>query len=283
MGVVCIDPDPDSGSFEDSVSFTGCFRCRRCDAIGPWKFPWKTEAILLGHATACSFGDAEGPAFAGRMQLFDGTRARTGEEAVEHLRGLIAKDPEDAFIWSRLGNTYRAADRNEQAADAYRRALELDETDVESAHSLAQILGEDGASEEECAEFFHAVLEHAWKKKDSIHSELLRRCVRSALEELFELHEATDGKIDVFPRPALDPSARSSKTAVLEVRTFDLSSDAEWEDFVSQVLREPSYDRHEPTSRRRFRRRTDTGLSSTRNGPCPCGSGRKFKNCCDRR
>lgn len=90
----------------------------------------------------------------------------------------------------------------------------------------------------------------------------------------WELPVATQAILLAFPARLPERATRSP--AVLELRTFDHSRDDGWEELVSQVLREPRHDR-----RRRGRR--VPFLSPTRNGPCPCGSGRKFKNCCDRR
>ena len=290
VGAVLLDPAASHRPIEERVCFMACFRCKQCDAIGPWEIPGPTETMILLHATFAAAGEGDGPVLLGRPQLFDGTVARSGEQAVAHLRGLIAEDPESVFLWSRLGNTYRRADELEDATASYRRALEIDPTDIESAHSLAEILEESGAPAQEVARLYRLVTEHAWQKKGSTPDQLLRGCVRSALESLFELHEATDGEIEIFAERKLDASAIPAKAAAVEVRTFELSSEESWDDFVSDVLREPRKHfaasrggGHYPRKRPRGLRRTNTRCSlPTRNGPCPCGSGRKYKNCCAR-
>ncbi len=48
VGTVTLDPavakSPDGDAIEKAVGFTGYFRCRKCDAGGPWELPHKTVA-----------------------------------------------------------------------------------------------------------------------------------------------------------------------------------------------------------------------------------------------
>src|SRR5437016_13906155 len=71
-----------------------------------------------------------------RPQLFDGTFIRTATEGEAHLQKLIEANPNDDFLWSRLGNLYDQAEEEERAFAAFSRAVKLNPHDVGSHYSL---------------------------------------------------------------------------------------------------------------------------------------------------
>ncbi|MBI4606878.1 MAG: tetratricopeptide repeat protein [Planctomycetes bacterium] len=270
-------------SLEDRVGFTGYFHCAACGAGGPWDLPETTVTRLEGLLLSRTLGQ-EVPLVLGHLQLFDGTTVRYATEGEAHLKGLIAQDPGNAFLWSRLGNLYRAGGRPDLAAGAYRKAVELDPHEIESLHSLAEILRKRGELEES-ARHFRAALQHAWERKEVGH-EMRRAIVRNCLSELLEIHEETEGTVPFSLRPeSAGPAFSSSKeeAVTLELHQLDLSEEDDQERLVSLLLREPPPARRFQRLRHRLAEPQDFQIGRpTRNGPCPCGSGRKYKNCCGR-
>lgn len=297
VGTVLLDLERASsrGAME-SVGFTGYFRCHFCQGGGPWRLTPPAMLAILDLVRRRKEGETDLPLACGKLELFDGTRIRYATEGETYLKGLIGRSPRDAFLWSRLGNLYRSGERDDLARDAYERAIELDPYEVDSHHSLASILMKQGDTAGSVGHF-HKVLEHAGKHQGEIDSDLLRALVRNSIECLFEIAEETDEDIDILPaleaEEAPRPREGGSDEAVLQLRTLDLSTEEDREELVSLYLRTrwtSRRDRRPPaaTGPRWFRqsrlksKSAVRTLGPTRNGPCPCGSGSKYKNCCSR-
>jgi hypothetical protein len=304
---------------EDRIGFTAYFRCCGCGAGGPWDLPAETVLEIAVLSTEYLESPESCPLRMGAMRTFDGKPIRCPTEGERYLRELIAADPRDAYLWGRLGNLLHNSGQHDLAREAFDKAVELDPEEIEAHHSLGQIFEGDGALETS-GYHFREVLRHAWKKKGDLDVDLLRGIVYDSLESLLELHDQTEGRVSVLPEP--DPeelrAMAQDDVAVLEIREFDLSSERGREEMISQILRERGGGRSASAarlSRQRFRDVPDPleeeswpppshlaagrrggdsrllrpsqdqiRLSSPppRNGPCPCGSGRKYKNCCAR-
>jgi len=285
---VFVDPAaPESAGPEGTFGFTRYFRCQGCDAGGPWGFP----ALSLARLMLLMNEQAEGSKryfFPGRLTLFDGTTIRNVTEGEDYLKRRIALDPGNYYLWGRLGNLYRAGKRPDLACSAYRKAIELDPGDVESHHSLGEILFDEGDLVES-ARHLRRALGHAWERKD-LSPEMKRSVVRSSLLNLVEIEEETGGYVKAFASASPmsgDQNAGDGEEEelVVALRALDLSDEADLEELVSVYLREDRL----PRWRRRLVRQSafsSRGTSRpppTRNAPCPCGSGRKHKNCCGRK
>ena len=284
VGSVLFDPtgDPER-EIEDRVTFTGYFRCRACDSPGPWELATSAlaglTALFLGYMTE----EDDVPPFVGSMRIFDGRRIRTCAEGVDHIRELIAHDERNAFLWVRLGNLLKRGGEAGGAFEAYTRAVELDETDIEALCQLGEFLVDRGDNEE-AALHLHAVLEHA-RESTELPRELRVQLVREALELLFHINRRTKGAIDVFPQPQLDDVDRpDDEPLVLELREFNLSRESDWDLLCSSIIGERTF--HDDSRQQARRRHRDAVAGPAiaerkiaRNDPCPCGSGKKFKRC----
>jgi hypothetical protein len=284
VGTVFVDPSRlDEGSFQDAVAFTGYFRCTGCQEPGPWRFSTESKVELLALLDRGRPGDEDSPVQLGRLLLFDGTPIRYATDGEAHLKRLIAAEPENTYLWNRLGNLYHGGGRDDLARPAFEKSLELDGSDLEALHSLGSILFE-GGEWDRSAHLFHQVLKLAWKRKD-LRRELLRGIVRNALENLFTINARTDGKTQVFPPPDPEELREPGEQLDLVLKTLDLSLDSSWDELVSVVLRErwAGFNRSTiPRWRRRSSFEAPVPSGPTRNGACPCGSGSKYKNCCGR-
>jgi len=161
VGSVLLDPSVAlEQEIEDSLSFTGYFRCRACDSPGPWELAASAVARVSAYFLSFMTQEDDVPSFVGEMRMFDGRHIRTCAEGVDHLRELIAHDERNAFLWVRLGNLFDRGGETDGAFQAYQRAAELDETDIEAHYPLGELLVDRG-DYEDAAPHLHAVLKHA--------------------------------------------------------------------------------------------------------------------------
>ena len=134
VGTIFFDGEGEGESATTHISFTNYFRCRKCNHAGPWDVAdyLKLIGLTLRKKVQSSY---EGVYF-GRTALFDGTFTQTPADGEDHLLGLIAKDPRNAFLCTRLGNLLRGCGERTRAAEWYEKALALDPGDVEARHNL---------------------------------------------------------------------------------------------------------------------------------------------------
>jgi serine/threonine protein kinase/tetratricopeptide (TPR) repeat protein len=74
------------------------------------------------------------------------------EEAIRHYHSALARDPLNVATWNSLGGAYRAANRLEQAANAFRKAKELVPGTIFASALLSLVLAVQGKGEEALAE-----------------------------------------------------------------------------------------------------------------------------------
>ena len=290
VGRVIIDPstfaDRDAGKLSDeAVAFLGYFHCKHCGSAGPWEIPGRTMTWLALQGLIAARTPRLASVGLARFQMFDGTQLQTLALAEQYLQGLIEKDPENGFLWGRLGNIYERAELDDEAYEAFELAVKWNPRDIESYFSLA-IYHDESGEPEEAAAHYHNVLRFA-KSYERGALELKRSLVRESLERLFELHMESDGETEFLKFPEVaEQVSRSDDTSVVHLFEFDLSSDDSWERLTEMFV--AGSDMPLPRNSRRKRqllpepvaandkRRMRTG----RNDPCPCGSGKKFKRCC---
>ena len=297
VGTVTLDmrvaKSPDRDAIEEAVGFTGYFRCRKCDAGGPWELPPKTVISITAMAMAATSGIEDVPLVFGCTATFDKQTFRYATDAEAHLKGLIDHEPERAFLWVRLGNLYSHSGQNEHAQPAYERAIKLNPKDIEAHSMLGQLLVKVGRSME-AVPHWHAVLKHV-RDARQVKKELRRNLVRGTIECLLEAYAEYKGQIDLLTTmdPAEMEKAREDEPLVLELREFDLGSEKGIDDLCDMFLERPRR-----SGRGLFRHRTKRvpdalddwqavpirrqALAVGRNDRCPCGSGRKHKKCCGR-
>lgn len=281
-------PDQEGERLEDSVGFTGYFHCRQCGAGGPWEFTATAKLQLMALVMEASWKPKQARVVFGRAQLFDGTVIRTATEGETHLRQLIEANPGDGFLWSRLGNLYDSADEVDRAFTAYTRAVELNPKDVESHYTLGCYEMDKNHQPARAAEHFTQVLRHC-RTAPPRQPGLAEDIVRDTLDRLFKLHNQSKGAIDFLPMPEPPPAGtREKEPRQVVVQELDLSREVTWEALTQMYLtgRFPGV----PGARRAPRlalprpvlpaQRTSERVG--RNDPCPCGSGKKFKQCCAR-
>jgi tetratricopeptide (TPR) repeat protein len=75
------------------------------------------------------------------------------DQALATQEALAATQPHNAEVLNDLGNLLALAGKNEQAEEAYRRALELEPNNAKTRYNLALILQEEGQRKQAIAEF----------------------------------------------------------------------------------------------------------------------------------
>lgn len=272
------------------VGFTGYFRCRRCDAGGPWELTDATRVRLLALLCLHAMGD-DLPILIGEARTFDGRSFRYPTESEVYLKELIAAEPGRAFLWVRLGNIYKHGGRDDLAEGAYRRAVELAPEDAEAHACLAEVLV-NGGRRKQAVPHWKAALEHV---RAATH---LRRDLRLAI-----VSAALDGLLDELedPNEAFEALAQRSRATLeeqpkdkplaVEVRDWDLSDPHDWKQVCAMFLGElprpmrrmgPPLCVHPQREKNDLRHASQLDGGAARNAPCPCGSGRKYKKCCGR-
>jgi hypothetical protein len=277
--------------FDGLTSFTGYVVCRACGAGGPWHYPEKTRLrlrFLLVEGAFAQPGEPR-PYQVAVPALFDGTPMRSANDAERHLLSLIEKSPNVAFLWNRLGNIYEKAELPNEAIPAFLKAVELDPNDAESVHSLGQLYAE-GGDRDRAVEFYHRFLTVA--PTAHFHNPNVKRIAMEAtLETLLRWSAETKGAIKAFPPPKRDSVDGSAdeppQVALLEFDTstregidrlvdFFLTPPGERKKFIQSRPFQSTYPAQDPN-------RLAKATSQSRNSPCPCGSGKKFKRCCGKR
>jgi tetratricopeptide (TPR) repeat protein len=297
VGTVTLDPSfaksPDDDAIEKAVGFTGYFRCRKCDAGGPWELPDETAMYVMAMALGAMAGMEDVPFVFGSTATFDKRITRYATDGEAHLKKLLDREPERAFLWVRLGNLYSHAGEKKRAQTAYERAIELDPTDIEAHSMLGQVLVDEGRFLE-AVPHWHAVLKHV-REARHVNKELRRNLVRGAIGCLLEAHAESNGQIDLLPTMSPAELAKRGKDepVVVELREFNLGSEKGIDDLCDIYLEWPRQ-----SEGGLFRRRKERVPEAPddwptmpihreaeavgRNAPCPCGSGRRYKKCCGR-
>jgi hypothetical protein len=183
--------DPDA-----VVQFSKYFRCQHCDGPGPFEVVDRLK--ILDEALASKVRRTP-KVYMGRVQLFDGTACQTAAMLEAHLEGLIAKDPENAFLHVRLGNLMRASGCGVRAIESYERALRLDPYELEALSSVRELALD--------CKNFRAVLTHSKAILDAIgmgrrasNADLTRGILCSMLEAVEIRSEVLDGVWAEFPQ-----------------------------------------------------------------------------------
>ena len=211
VGTIFNDLETEGRSRKIRHTFANYFRCRKCGGPGPWDIVdrWK----LLGLAVGATVGMNSKRYQFVRCVLFDGSSFQTPAMGEEHLLALLQKEPDNAFLHTRLGNLFRNCGCHEQAAGWYEKALRLNPNDVEAQHNLferAVTLNDWDAAAPHALELVRSLLAgHTTKSEDLTEGlaasvvEALRTAPLSFQERFLEM-----------------PAARSNSNAHTFIRTL---------------------------------------------------------------
>lgn len=232
------------------LSLGGYVRCRRCRSSWPWECTAEAYSALMALMTKRLAG-VEEPRFAfGRATLFDGSPCYSLAYAEDHLLDILAGEPENGFVWSRLGNIYCRAEMYAKATRAFSRAVQVNPRDLESHMSLGEVHFRLGHTHK-AAEHLHQVCRLAPGCRD-VPEDTLRSFVSAALSMLLQINQASEGKIPIFPKQA-PATAPPGQPVVLIGYDFNLGCEADWERLVDMVMGKPVGPKLGPVAPRRPR------------------------------
>jgi hypothetical protein len=290
VGRVFVDPtwsqQPEGARppMDESVGFTGYVHCRRCGAGGPWQLTTNSRFQVMALMLQAIHNPQQARIHLVKLTLFDGTVVRTTMEGEAHLQKLIEANPDDYFLWSRLGNLYETAELPDRAFAAFEKAVALNPRDVESHYSLGCMLQEKG-ERAQAVGHLHAALRYAHTPQRS-HPQLLHDMVRDALERLYELHSRSRTGPSLPLPEGISPESGLTEEALRKAFPAAPADDQGWERLTSFYLTGTLPVSSRPAPPLPLPGRSSGALVGRpaapvgRNDPCPCGSGRKFKNCC---
>jgi SEC-C motif/Tetratricopeptide repeat len=311
-------PTDDAGSsaeavLDEFVGFTHYFRCKHCDAAGPWRLPPESRVRVYGKLILLSITGESDQLLIAEQCLWDRTPIRSPAQGEEIFRQRIAADPSNARLWLRLGNLLRNSGRPDLAIPALERATEIEPHNVNAHAVLADIFRERHATRKALAHW-KAVLAGARYDTATPRDERLEM-ISVALDQAMALVDDPNELFAILTDAASPTSECEKECSVVHVTNFDLSLDSDWRRICRAFLGEPLLSRAEirrreelaglppdvrtfPSIPRSMRTSALTLSESTehpsqpvvhepaasvrigRNTACPCGSGRKFKRCC---
>ncbi|MEI6149206.1 MAG: hypothetical protein WCS01_08945, partial [bacterium] len=195
VGTVFLQEDKDG---PERFQFTNYFRCLNCDSPGPFKvvdYLKVIKEILAGKVRG------KPKVFLGRAEMFDGSAHQTVAMSEEYLKGVIAKDPNNAFLYVRMGNLLRGGGREGVAVEWYERAVVLDRCDLEALSSLSELSIERGDFQS-ALRHSKAILEAIEMGRRASTGELTRGILSAALylmdEEADDFRAVWDGQSEEF-------------------------------------------------------------------------------------
>ncbi|MBO1005897.1 tetratricopeptide repeat protein [Pseudogracilibacillus auburnensis] len=189
--------DKEDGEPLHDLQMTGYFRCKHCNDAGNWILPDSVKMMALDGIIPFGAGLGDGNVEVGQNLLSDGSWHQYASDAEEHYFRLIEGNPDDSFLWNRLGNLYLSGNRPELAMSAYEHSLTIDPGQVESHFKLGDVLM-DIKDWSNAGKHFHQVLIQAQSYK-FLSAEDLREMLAVALQNLYIIHEMTSGEIPFLP------------------------------------------------------------------------------------
>lgn len=196
IGPVFIDiPEKREDIHNTKHQMPGYFRCTHCNTGGEWED--SNEVLMLSIMTLLNTDEFNDLCQIGNIQLYDGTSHQYATDAEEHLLQKIAKDPNNGFIWNRLGNLYQKGGRPELAMAAFEKSIEVDPKQMESHFSIGNFLSE-VKDNQHAMHHFHQMMLTAEDYKQ-LDAESLRELLSNGLHEAFHIFIHSNGKIPLLP------------------------------------------------------------------------------------
>lgn len=139
-GEVCLHPEGGEAlEGWDGVLLGRIITCKSCGAVDRYELTSRAHARLMVELLPVLAGEGmeASRVTIGVPRLFDGTLMTRPSQGIEHLHGLIGASPDDGERRRRLGNLYERVGLQEEAEQAWREAIEVDDAEAEAAYSLA--------------------------------------------------------------------------------------------------------------------------------------------------
>jgi tetratricopeptide (TPR) repeat protein len=284
--------------------------CKSCGAVDDYELTSRAHLALLPRLMRLK--DSADPLgeqiVVARRQLYDGTVIVEPSKAIAYLEENASRHPLDGEAWRRLGNLCERYSEPKKAERAWRKAVEVDDTEAEAAYSLAEQLW---VAETPNVEAFNFAIMALERLPGTELDEESRWAVA------FKMLDMLRAYLPVVDPPIALRAAWSDghhgDSATLNMSEVDLRRIHDWDRLVELFAQEAfavvqfTTDLPDnlptmlerlinqpgpfPASLQRAARKRGAGQTYVkpqdedigRNDPCPCGSGRKYKKCCLRK
>ncbi|MFB6262980.1 MAG: hypothetical protein ABEL76_05060, partial [Bradymonadaceae bacterium] len=172
------------------------------------------------------------------FELWDGTTIRRPSEAIDYLRDFARRNPDDGEAWLRLGNLCDRFNQQDEALEAWQRAVENDEREVEAAHNLVQAFLEDRADVPDAS---HYLLTALHRLPEGRVSPKTRRPLAEALVGMLRTMVEGSGHpaamtVTSRPRTTLPGAKRDFST--VDLSTIDLRRVERWDRLAELFARD---------------------------------------------
>lgn len=202
VGTIFHYDEPEEKPVDQRFAFSNYFRCRECGSAGPWRVADYMK--MLGLALRARVDVNYTGLVEGRFALFDGTFAQTPAIGEEHLLELHQKDPNNAFLCTRLGNLFRGCGEQPWAVPWYEKAVALDPRDIEARYHLYSFAVEDcdvAAALKHGALLVRHLLDGQQAEKEELTAGIACFVVQTLRESPPECRTEFFGDITVVPEP----------------------------------------------------------------------------------
>lgn len=234
----CRDDSPEKNGDTDEITsnmegfqFCGYFRCHHCNAAGQWDIPTHTRSMLqiavMGEVLSAKVGLERDEIAFGKLTSADGQAFCWVTDLEEQYLGILEREPENAWLWNRLGNAYYQGGRPDLAVVAFEESLKYDQGQTESHYSLGRILYEHGEVEAAVSQLRQMLL--TARDYNRLESLTLRDILTEGLHILMDILEDIEKffaflpKADDFAAYRGEPDKSKKKSGNLAL--FDLDID----------------------------------------------------------
>lgn len=206
--VVNTDLEKERENPENTIQTTGYFRCKHCNNAGNWEMPKEFLITSITGMLMLESNDMENKCTIGKKLLHDGSWHLFSSDAETHLLHQLDRDPNNSFIWMRLGNLYHTGARPELAASAFEHCVAIDPSQTEAHYTLGVLLSQIGEYEKSAYHLKQMLL--SADKYHSLGAEDLRDLLANGLNELFFIYQHSNGEIPFLPtKEALEAAGKS--------------------------------------------------------------------------
>ena len=206
----------------ESATVSQIVECEACGTRDDYELAGReTLQLVLFLLGALESDDADlesHPVAPVQLRLEDGTVFQRPTEGIEHLEEAIEAHPEEGRLHRRLGELYATFQEDERAVEAWQRALEVDDTELEAAHRLADHFwyrGDFDRATDTITEALSRVPE------TELSGDAGRRTVDALLEFLRDVLEIRERPLVLEATWQPEDADNSSVSGALELDSFD--------------------------------------------------------------
>ena len=188
-------------SMQECINTLGYFRCHHCNGAGTWELTEMAKQKIQFYSLMALLDTekARRQGFAYGNVCSDGGKVHSSSatETEDYYLNRLTDQPEDPYLWNRLGNVYYKGGRPDLAVAVFEKSLQYDPEQVESLFSLGIILYGTG-EHEEAYKHLRRVLMFAWNYRQ-MQVKDLREILVETLRIIIIIFQETDKVLAALP------------------------------------------------------------------------------------